>query len=99
MFCYIQEELWIINGNSLANSRRAQMVSAGGIMFTSSFCNGLPNNPQTQPLSHLTCRRIVMLIAIYARVSSQRQQQHLNIDQQLDRLYAYIAQLPNTNAA
>ena len=36
-----------------------------------------------------------MLIAIYARVSSQRQQQHLNIDQQLDRLYAYIAQHPD----
>ena len=33
-----------------------------------------------------------MQIAIYARVSSLRQQQHQNIDQQLDRLAAYITQ-------
>ena len=36
-----------------------------------------------------------MQIAIYARVSSQRQQQHQNINQQLDRLSAHIAQHPD----
>ena len=40
-----------------------------------------------------------MQIAIYARVSTPRQQQHQTIDQQLERLSTYIAQHPDWHLA
>ena len=99
MFRRIQEDLWITDGNLFAASRLALMVSADGIMLTSSFCNGRWQQPQTRRLPHHTHRRIVMQIAIYARVSTPRQQQQQTIDQQLERLSIFIAQHPDWHLA
>jgi site-specific DNA recombinase len=99
MFRRIQEDLWITNGNSLATLRPALMVSKDGIMFTSSFCNGRWHQPQTPRLPLHLHRRIVMQIAIYARVSTPRQQQQQTIDQQLERLSTYVTQHPDWHLA
>src|SRR5262245_56788212 len=75
------------------------MVNVDGIMFTSTFCNGRWNKPQTHRLPHLIRRRNNMEIAIYARVSTQRQQHQQTIEQQLERLRAHIAQHPDWHLA
>src|SRR5262249_33867036 len=66
-------------------------VNDGGIMHTSSFCNGLWNRPQTRVLRHRIIRRMPMEVALYTRVSTPRQQQQQTIDQQLSRLRDYVA--------
>src|SRR5215216_1017141 len=69
------------------------MVNDGGIMRTSSSCAGrwkpTPAVCRCHPHLH---RRITMEIALYARVSTSRQQQTQTIDQQLDRLRVHVAQ-------
>jgi site-specific DNA recombinase len=61
------------------------------MMRTSSFCNGLWNTKQVNVLLHRMIRRIAMEVALYARVSSSRQQQQQTIEQQLSRLHDYVA--------
>jgi site-specific DNA recombinase len=70
-------------------------VNDGGIMHTSSFCNGLWNKTQAAGLHHRIIRRNPMEVALYARVSTTRQQQHQTIEQQLSRLRAYVATHPD----
>src|SRR5215216_6339441 len=76
------------------------MVNDGGIMRTSSSCAGrwkpTPAVCRCRPQLH---RRITMEIALYARVSTSRQQQAQTIDQQLDRLRASVAQHPDWHLA
>ena len=45
-------------------------VNDGGIMHTSSFCNGLWNTKQATALRHRISRRNPMEVALYARVST-----------------------------
>jgi len=70
-------------------------VKDDGIRRTSSFCNGLWNTMQARRLHHLILRRIPMEIALYARVSTLRQQQHQSIDQQRSRLHDDVATQPD----
>jgi site-specific DNA recombinase len=70
-------------------------VNDGGIMHTSSFCNGLWNRPQAIALRHRIIRRNPMEVALYMRVSTSRQQQHQTIEQQLRRLRDYVATHPD----
>src|SRR5207249_5174924 len=74
-------------------------VNDGGIMPTSSFCNGLWNTTQAAVLHHRIIRRSPMEVALYARVSTTRQQQHQTIEQQLSRLRAYVATHPAWHVA
>src|SRR5262245_42458413 len=71
----------------------------GGIMHTSSFCNGLWNRPQARALRHRIIRRNPMEVALYMRVSTSRQQQHQTIEQQRSRLHAYVALQPDWHVA
>ena len=50
-------------------------------------------------LHHLTNKRMIMEIALYARVSTERQQQTQAIEQQLTRLQAHVAQQPSWHLA
>src|SRR5262245_49742323 len=74
-------------------------VSDGGIMHTSSFCNGLWNSTQAAGLRHRILRRTPMEIALYVRVSTSRQQQQQTIEQQLSRLHDYVAARPDWHVA
>ena len=74
-------------------------VNDGGIMHTSSFCNGLWNRPQAIALRHRIIRRNPMEVALYMRVSTSRQQQHQTIEQQLSRLRDYVATHPDWSGA
>jgi site-specific DNA recombinase len=74
-------------------------VNDGGIMHTSSFCDGLWNRPQARALRHRIIRRNPMEVALYMRVSTSRQQQHQTIEQQLSRLHAYVALQPDWHVA
>src|SRR2546425_2901510 len=74
-------------------------VNDGGIMPTSSFCNGLWNTTQAAVLHHRIIRRSPMEVALYARVSTTRQQQHQTIEQQLSRLRADVATHPDWSVA
>src|SRR6266568_1175152 len=74
-------------------------VNDGGIMHTSSFCNGLWNTTQAAVLHHRIIRRSPMEVALYARVSTTRQQQHQTIEQQLSRLRADVATHPDWSVA
>lgn len=71
------------------------MVNDGGIMHTSSFCNGLWNTKQATALRHRISRRNPMEVALYARVSTPRQQQQQTIEHQLSRLHDYVATHPD----
>src|SRR6266567_654725 len=66
----------------------SQMDNGAGIVPINSCCAGrlMPSSPQRQ----LSLRRKPMRIALYARVSTSRQQQTHTIDQQLARLRAYV---------
>src|SRR5215216_3735983 len=76
------------------------MVSDGGIMRTSSSCNGRWNLTLAAGRCHHHLRRSnPMEIALYARVSTSRQQQARTIDQQLDRLRAHVATQPDWHLA
>src|SRR3989441_7274479 len=72
-------------------SEHRTMVNDGGIMHTSSFCNGLWNTPQAPALRHRIIRRNPMEVALYARVSTPRQQQQQTIEHQLRRLRDDVA--------
>ena len=74
-------------------------VNDGGIMYTSSFCNGLWNTPQATALCQRIIRRNPMEVALYMRVSTSRQQQHQTIEQQLRRLRDYVATHPDWSVA
>src|SRR5512145_1170658 len=65
------------------------------MMRTSSFCNGPWNMQQASCLRPCILRRIPMEVALYARVSTSRQQQHQTINQQLSRLHDYVAAQPD----
>src|SRR6266705_3584398 len=80
-------------------SEHSMTVNDGGIMHTSSFCNGLWNRPQARALRHRIIRRIPMEVALYARVSTPRQQQQQTIEHQLRRLRAYVATHPDWSVA
>src|SRR5215208_6560171 len=69
-------------------------------MRTSSSCNGRSNLTRTRCLCQHPLRRSnPMEIALYARVSTSRQQQAQTIDQQLDRLHAHVAEHPEWHLA
>ena len=80
-------------------SEHRMTVNDGGIMHTSSFCNGLWNTTQAAVLHHRIIRRSPMEGALYARVSTTRQQQHQTIEQPLSRLRAYVATHPDWSVA
>jgi site-specific DNA recombinase len=74
-------------------------VNDGGIMHTSSFCNGLWNTTQASRLRHRILRRTPMEVALYVRVSTSRQQQQQTIEQQLSRLRDHVATHPDWHVA
>lgn len=74
-------------------------VNDGGIMSTSSFCNGLWNVKQARGLPQRTLRRIIMEVALYVRVSTTRQQHTQTIEQQVARLQEYVARQPDWHLA
>src|SRR5512147_1495341 len=63
------------------------MGNGAGIVPINCCCAGRTMPPLIQ---HLSFRRNPMRIALYARVSTSRQQQTHTIDQQLARLRAYV---------
>src|SRR6266478_4714156 len=67
------------------------MATAGGIRPTSCWCAGRPCSPARSARRHRSCRRCLMRVAVYARVSTARQAQAQTIEQQLDRLRAAVA--------
>jgi hypothetical protein len=75
------------------------MVNDSGIIHTSSFCNELWNTPQATVLRHRIIRRNPMEIALYARVSTTRQQQQQTIEHQLRRLRDYVVTHPDWHVA
>src|SRR5438094_9345301 len=74
-------------------------VNDGGIMHTSSFCHGRWNTQHEVVLPHRIIRMSPMEVALYARVSTTRQQQHQTIDQQLRRRHDYVAPHPDWSVA
>jgi site-specific DNA recombinase len=68
------------------------MVNGVGITPTSSFCSG---RWQVRVPVHPTHRRTIMEVALYARVSTARQQQTQTIEQQMERLQTHVAKQPN----
>jgi len=74
-------------------------VNDGGIMHTSSFCDGPWNPTQALALRQCLIRRNLMAVAFYVRVSTSRQQQQQTIDQQLHRLRDYAATHPEWQVA
>jgi site-specific DNA recombinase len=64
------------------------MPSVDGIKPTNSFFNGV-NSPFLSPFRSQDDRRMTMNIAVYVRVSTQRQAQAQTIEQQLDSLRKY----------
>jgi site-specific DNA recombinase len=74
-------------------------VNDGGIMRTSSFCNGLWNTQHVPGLRQRIIRRKPMEVALYVRVSTSRQQQQQTIEQQLSRLRDYVATQPEWRIA
>jgi site-specific DNA recombinase len=64
-----------------------------GTLLTNGFCNGRKKWPPclTRAQRRLKLRRSKMKVAIYARVSTLRQQQSQTIEQQLERLQAHIS--------
>jgi site-specific DNA recombinase len=80
-------------------SDHSMTVNDGGIMHTSSFCNGLWNTAQAPALHHRIIRRNPMEVALYARVSTPRQQQQQTIEHQLSRLCDHVATHPEWHVA
>jgi hypothetical protein len=74
-------------------------VHDGGIMHTSSFCNGLWHTLQARVLRHRLLRRRPLAVALYARVSPPRQQPQQTIAHHLRRLGAYVAPHPEWHVA
>src|ERR671922_821610 len=74
-------------------------ASDGGMMSISSFCGGPWSMMHLGILHQNTSRRSPMEIALYVRVSTNRQQQAQTIAQQLDRLRAHVAQQPEWHLA
>ena len=76
-------------------SEHSVTVNDGGMMHTSSFCNGLWNTPQATALCQRIIRRNPMEVALYMRVSTSRQQQHQTIAQQRSRRRDCVATHPD----
>src|SRR2546421_12193794 len=78
---------------STATPSAIRMGNGAGIVPINSCCAG----PQmlSLPQCQVSLRRKQMRIALYARVSTSRQQQPHTIDQQLTRLRAYVTTQPN----
>src|SRR5580765_3378077 len=74
-FTYRRRNSCIQAGMYTGQSEHSMTVNDGGIMHTSSFCNGLWNRPQARVLRHRIIRRNPMEVALYTRVSTPRQQQ------------------------
>ena len=70
-------------------------VNDGGIMHTSSFCNGLWNTTQAPGLRHCILRRTPMEVALYVRVSTRRQPQPQTSAPPLRRLQDEVAARPD----
>src|SRR5215510_10747306 len=70
-------------------------VRDDGMRRTNSFCDGPWNTRQVPVLPHHIFRRTPMEVALYARVSTPRQQQHQTIEQQLRRLRDAVAAHPD----
>src|SRR5258707_15711368 len=64
------------------------MLSLGGIGVTSILSSGVQRFRRTIP-RNLSLRRSKMRVAVYVRVSTQRQAQAQTSEQQLDRLREY----------
>src|SRR5918999_4384801 len=67
------------------------MGNAGGTMSINSSCSGLWHAKRTRCRLAEASRRTPMNVAVYVRVSTNRQHQAQTIEQQLDRVRAYIA--------
>ena len=80
-------------------SEHSVTVNDGGIMHTSSFCNGPWNTQQALALRQCLIRRNPMEVALYVRVSTSRQQQHQTMEQQLSRLRDSVAARPEWHIA
>src|SRR5919109_841143 len=74
-------------------------ASDGGMMSISSFCGGPWSMMHLGILHQNTSRRSPMEIALYVRVSTNRQQQAQTIAQQLERLRSYVAAHPEWHLA
>src|SRR6266536_635109 len=72
------------------------MGNGVGIVPSNSCCAGQPSRLSRRQVS---LRRKTMRIALYARVSTSRQQQTHTIDQQLARLRAYVTTQPDWSLA
>jgi site-specific DNA recombinase len=77
------------------HSLNAPMVNDAGIMPSSFSYVGRWNKRQVWHLPHHINRRIKMKIALYVRVSTNRQQQNQTIEQQMNRLRAEVARHPD----
>src|SRR5262245_50226655 len=75
------------------------MVNDVGIMLTNACCSGWRTHPPLCPRLIHHSRRKAMHVALYARVSTARQQQAQTIDQQLERLQAAVAAQPDWQLA
>src|SRR5213594_4070997 len=73
--------------------------SDGGIMRTSSFCNGPWITTQARRLRQDILRRNPMEVALSVRVSTTRQQHTQTIAQPLERLRAHVATQPDWHLA
>jgi hypothetical protein len=80
-------------------SEHSVTVNDGGIMPTSSFCNGLWNTPQATALRQRLIRRHPMEVALSMRVSTSRQPQHQTIEQPRSRLRDDVATRPDWSVA
>src|SRR5713101_1126867 len=74
-------------------------VHDGGILQTSSFCDGPWNTPPAAGLRHRLLRRTPMAVALDVRVATSRQQQPQPIAQQRRRLRAHVAPHPDWHVA
>src|SRR5215510_1612684 len=74
-------------------------VRDDGMRRTNAFCDGPWNTRQALVLPPCILRRTPMEVALYARVSTPRQQQHQTIAQQLSRLRDAVATHPDWHVA
>src|SRR5919108_929491 len=75
------------------------MANDVGITLTNSCCSGWRTPPPLCPRLTHHRRRKAMHVALYARVSTARQQQAQTIEQQLERLQAAVAAHPDWQLA
>jgi hypothetical protein len=80
-------------------SEHRTTVNDSGMMPTSSFCHGRWHTPQASALRQRIIRRTPMEVALYARVSTPRQQQQQTMEHQLSRLCDHVATHPAWHVA